>query len=89
MKKAWEVLLEFFPDYTVVVKDIIAKNGMVAVFGTARGTLATGGRILPENRFEIPASCTASIENGKISRWRVYADNQPVRKLIEKYKGKK
>lgn len=88
MKKAWEVLLRFFPDYNLIVKDIIAKNGMVAVFGTARGTLAAGGRILPENKFEIPASWTATVEKGKITKWRVYADNQPVRKLIEKYNAK-
>ncbi|MCC6865803.1 MAG: Type 1 glutamine amidotransferase-like domain-containing protein [Ignavibacteria bacterium] len=87
MKKAWQVLLEFFPDYTVVVKDMIAKNGMVAVFGTAKGTLAANGKLQSENKFEIPASWTAAVEKGKISKWRVYADNQPVRKLIEKYKG--
>lgn len=85
MRKAWDVLLTFFPDYNVQVKDIISKNGMVAVFGTARGTLATDGRILAENKFAIPASWTATVTNGKISKWRVYADNQPVRKLIEKY----
>nr|HMQ81184.1 nuclear transport factor 2 family protein [Ignavibacteria bacterium] len=84
MRKAWDVLLTFFPDYTVIVKDIISKNGMVAVFGTAKGTLATDGKILAENKFEIPASWTATVENGKITKWRVYADNQPVRKLIEK-----
>lgn len=89
MKKAWEVMLQFFPDYNLVIKDIIAKNGMVAVFGTARGTLAAGGRILAENKFEIPASWTATVEKGKISKWRVYADNQPVRKLIEKYNSSK
>ena len=85
MKKAWDVLLAFFPDYSVQVKDIISKNGIVAVFGTAKGTLATEGRMLEENKFEIPASWTAVITEGKISKWRVYADNEPVRKLISKY----
>jgi dipeptidase E len=85
MEKAWDMFLTFFPDYTIQVKDIISKNGMVAVFGTAKGTVATGGRILAENKFEIPASWTALVKNGKISKWRVYADNEPVRKLLEKY----
>lgn len=89
MQKAWDVLLTFFPDYTVKAKEIISKNGMVAVFGTAKGTLATDGKILAENKFEIPASWTAAVEYGKITKWRVYADNQPVRKLIAKYSGKK
>ncbi len=89
MQKAWDILLTFFPDYTVQDKEIISKNGMVAVFGTAKGTLATDGKLLAENKFEIPASWIASVENGKITKWRVYADNQPVRKLIAKYSGKK
>lgn len=85
MRSAWDVLLTFFPDYTVQVKDIISKNGMVAVFGKAKGTLATDGKILDENKFEIPASWTAVVKDGKIEKWRVYADNEPVRKLIKKY----
>ena len=89
MRKAWDMLLTFFPDYTILVKDIISTNGMVAVFGTAKGTLSTDGKILAENKFEIPASWTASVKNGKVSKWRVYADNQRVRKLIEKYRSKK
>lgn len=89
MRSAWDVLLTFFPDYSVEIKDIIGKNGTVAVFGKARGTLATDGRILAENKFEIPASWTALVKNGKIEKWRVYADNEPVRKLIEKYRSKK
>jgi dipeptidase E len=89
IRKAWDVLLTFFPDYSIYVKDIISKNGMVAVFGTAKGTLSADGKISAENKFEIPASWTAAVENGKITKWRVYADNQPVRKLIEKYRSKK
>jgi ketosteroid isomerase-like protein len=85
MRAAWDTYLTFFPDYTVLVKEIISKNGMVAVFGTAKGTLSEGGRLPDENKFEIPASWTAVVKDGKIAKWRVYADNGPVRKLIEKY----
>jgi peptidase E/ketosteroid isomerase-like protein len=85
MKQAWDMFFTFFPDYNIVVKDMISKNGLVAVFGRAKGTVAAGGRILAENRFEIPASWTATVKNNKIAKWRVYADNEPVRKLMEKY----
>jgi len=88
MRSAWDTYLMFFPDYLIKPKDFISKNGMVAVFGTASGTLAVDGKISPENKFEIPASWTAVVKNGKIAKWRVYADNEPVRKLIEKYKRK-
>ncbi len=87
LRKAWDVLLTFFPDYHVNIKNVISKNGLVALFGTAAGTLSADGRILDENKFEIPASWTAVVKDGKIAKWRVYADNEPVRKLIEKYEN--
>jgi dipeptidase E len=85
MKMAWDVLLTFFPDYEISIREVISKNGKVALFGTAKGTLATDGKILDENKFEIPASWTAIVKDSKITKWRVYADNGPVRKLINKY----
>ncbi len=85
MKMAWDVLLTFFPDYEIHINEIIGKNGKIALFGNAKGTLAANGKILPENKFEIPASWTAVVKDGLIQKWRVYADNSPVRKLIAKY----
>ncbi len=85
MRSAWDTYLAFFPDYLIKPKDFISKNGMVAVFGTASGTLAVNGKLLPENKFEIPASWTAVVKDGKIAKWRVYADNEPVRKLLARY----
>jgi dipeptidase E len=85
MRAAWDTFLTFFPDYHIKAREIICKNGMVAVFGTASGTLAANGEVHAENRFEIPASWTAVIKDGKVAKWRVYADNEPVRKLIKKY----
>ena len=87
MRHAWNTYLTFFPDYLIKSKDIICKNEMVAVFGTASGTLSIEGKLLKENHFEIPASWTAVVKDGMISKWRVYADNEPVRKLLEKYKN--
>jgi dipeptidase E len=88
MYKAWDLFFTFFPDYRVNISEIISRDGVVAVFGKASGTLATNGRINNENRFEIPASWNAEITDGRISRWQVFADNEPVRKLIDKIRDK-
>ncbi len=85
MKMAWDVLLSFFPDYEIHINEIIGKSGKIALFGYAKGTLAADGKIMHENKFEIPASWTAVVKDGLIQKWRVYADNAPVRKLIAKY----
>lgn len=85
MLKAWDIYLTMFPDYKIAAEEWIIQNDHVAIFGTATGTLATNGRLSKENSFEIPASWTAVVRDGKIAEWRVYADNQPVREIISRY----
>jgi ketosteroid isomerase-like protein len=36
----------------------------------------------PNGFWEVPAAWRAVVQNGKIAEWRVYADNQPLRKLM-------
>jgi len=35
-----------------------------------------------ENFWEVPASWLAVVQGGLLAEWRVYADNQPLRKLM-------
>jgi hypothetical protein len=75
-----------FPDYKIHIEKIIPGDDRISLFGQALGTMAYNGKLLKENKFKIPASWTAVVSNGKISQWRVYAVNEPVRKIINKYK---
>jgi hypothetical protein len=71
------------PDYKVSHEEIFAMGDVVAVFGTARGTfVAPGGTAKKENFWEVPASWKAIVREGKVAHWQVYADNQPIRKLM-------
>ena len=36
----------------------------------------------PNGFWEVPAAWRAVVQSGKIAEWRVYADNQPLRKLM-------
>ena len=36
----------------------------------------------PNGFWEVPAAWRATVQSGKIAEWRVYADNQPLRKLM-------
>ena len=36
----------------------------------------------PNGFWEVPAAWRATVQDGKIAEWRVYADNQPLRKLM-------
>lgn len=86
MRNGWRMYHSMIPDYKVSHEEIFAKGEAVAVFGTARGTFSppnSGGVSLKrENFWEIPAAWFAVVRGGKVARWQVYADNQPVRKLM-------
>jgi hypothetical protein len=36
----------------------------------------------PENHWTTPAAWRASIRDGLIAEWRVYADNEPIRQIM-------
>ncbi|MGA9583930.1 MAG: hypothetical protein WBQ95_01315 [Terracidiphilus sp.] len=36
----------------------------------------------PENRWKTPIAIRALIEDGLVAEWRVYADNEPIRKVM-------
>ena len=50
-------------------------------FAPAAKTLLGAGAA-NENFWEVPASWLAVVQGGLLAEWRVYADNQPLRKLM-------
>lgn len=82
MRAAWKGYYAMIPDYKVSHEEILQKGAVVAVFGTARGTFAPEGKVEKKNSWEIPAAWMAVVREGRVAQWRVYADNQPVRKLM-------
>ncbi len=60
----------------------MAKGDTVGIFGSGRGTIAVEGKLKKENFWEIPAAWKAVVQNGLVAYWQVFADNQPVRKLM-------
>ena len=82
MKTGWAGYFGWFPDYSIKVDDILSKGNMVGLFGTAQGTYSVNGELLPRNHWEIPAAWKALIRGACVSEWRVYADNEPVWKIM-------
>jgi ketosteroid isomerase-like protein len=79
---AWTAYFLAFPDYRIVVSEILEQGSSVALFGTAAATFSVEGKLLPENSWAIPACFKASIRDGKVAEWQVYADNEPVRQIL-------
>jgi ketosteroid isomerase-like protein len=78
----WQKYFAIFPDYHIVLTDVFQQAHIVALFGTASATFAVNGQIVPENHWEIPAAWKATASGDVMAEWQVYADNEPVRKIM-------
>jgi len=82
MEKGWLTYFDWFPDYRIKVDEILSNGNVVALFGTAEGTFAVNGKLVAENHWKIPAAWKAVIRGEQVSEWSVYADNEPVWKVM-------
>jgi len=87
MIAGWEKYLHMFPDYIVMVENILNDDALVAAFGSALGTYNGKRGLIPENRIEMPAAWKAKVANGKIQSWQVYADWTEGCRIINEDKG--
>jgi ketosteroid isomerase-like protein len=82
MEKGWLGYFGWFPDYSIKVDEILYNGNVVGLFGTAQGTYSVNGNLRGENHWEIPGAWKAILRGGRISEWHVYADNEPVWKIM-------
>ncbi|MGH9859075.1 MAG: nuclear transport factor 2 family protein, partial [Candidatus Acidiferrales bacterium] len=85
MRAAWETYFLRFPDYRIAAEYFFAMENQVAVFGDASATFAPDGDMRKENFWQIPAAWLATMREGRVAVWRVYADNQPARSLMQQH----
>ncbi len=84
MRAGWRGYYSFCPDYWVSHEEIFADGNIVAVFGAAGGTIATDGKLPPENKWRTSAAWLAVVEDSLVKKWQVYADNKPVYEIMAK-----
>jgi ketosteroid isomerase-like protein len=82
MEQGWAAYFRMVPDYMVMIDETYTHGSVVVMLGTARGTYTRDGKLLPENKWQTPAAWRATVQNGQVTEWRVYADNDPVRRLM-------
>ncbi len=82
MRKGWAAYFQMVPDYAVVVEETFCDGPTVVLLGLARGTYAKGGHVSSENGWQTPAAWRVQVENDKLAEWRVYADNEPIRRVM-------
>jgi SnoaL-like protein len=100
MREAWKLYFQMVPDYQVQIEETYADGSAVVMLGVAGGTYSPAferiqetGIPMPDGtsklakRWQTPAAVRARIDNGKVAEWRVYADNEPIRKLMRGDEG--
>jgi ketosteroid isomerase-like protein len=87
LREAWSAYFEWFPDYRILIEDHMQVGIVVGLFGFASGTLAIEGELSPDRRWRIPAAWKAVVRNERVEKWQVFADNEPVRKLMGPRRG--
>jgi len=87
MEDGWRSYFTMVPDYTITVTEAYASGATVVMVGTAQGTFTADGKLRPENKWQTPAAWRATIDGDRVAEWRVYADNDPIRKLMARNLG--
>jgi hypothetical protein len=82
LEQGWRAYFTWFPDYSIVVEETFSRGPSIALFGSAQGTYAVGGKLLLENHWRIPAAWKATVRDEHIAEWRIFADNEPVWKIM-------
>jgi ketosteroid isomerase-like protein len=84
MRAGWAGYFKMVPDYTLAIEEIYVNGPVVILLGIAQGTYTCDGKLTPENRWNTPIALRAFVEDGLIAEWKVYADNEPMRRLMAK-----
>jgi ketosteroid isomerase-like protein len=84
MRKCWMGYFLMVPDYSLAIEETYVNGPVVLLLGAAQGTYARGGKLAQANAWRTPIALRAFVEDGLIAEWRVYADNDPIRKLMAK-----
>jgi len=84
MRGGWMAYFRMAPDYSLAIEEFYEHGPAVVMLGWAQGTYSTDGTLKDENRWKTPVALRAMVEDGLISEWQVYADNEPIREKIRR-----
>ncbi|HUR27037.1 MAG TPA: arsinothricin resistance N-acetyltransferase ArsN1 family A [Planctomycetota bacterium] len=82
LEKGWAGYFQRVPDYAIEITAHFPHGDDVALFGFAGGTFAPDGVLTPENRWRIPAAWLATVRDGRVAKWRIFADNKPMHEQL-------
>jgi ketosteroid isomerase-like protein len=86
MRSGWIGYFSMVPDYAIEVEEAVCEGPVVVLVGTAHGTYGRDGNLNPADRWSTPAAWRAKVAGGGVALWQVFADNEPIRQIMRKYR---
>jgi len=75
MRSGWQAYFAMCPDYAITIGQSMSERNSVLATGKAGGTI-------DNTAWQIPAAWQATIRDGQIAEWHVFADNKPVVEIL-------
>lgn len=83
MRETWADQFSKHPDFRIRVRNVIADENGVAIFGFSEGTYAPDGQMREENKWSVPAAYLLKASAGKITYFETYSDASMVYDLMQ------
>ena len=80
MMAGWRAYFEWFPDYYLEITDVFEEGEAFALFGFAGGSFK--GK--QSEGWRLPAAWKASVKDGRVALWQVFADTKIPFEIIER-----
>ena len=82
VRAGWDQYLGMVRDYRLLADEWLCDGSVVVLLGTAEGNCSPDGARKPAGSWTTPAAWRAVVRGGQLAEWRVYADNEPIRRLM-------
>lgn len=77
MEAGWRGYFAMCPDYWIRTDNVMAEDGVVLAVGQAGGSI-------DNIAWQTPAAWKATIRDGTVAEWQVFADNKPVYDILSR-----
>jgi ketosteroid isomerase-like protein len=77
MEAGWRGYFALCPDYWIRTDNVMVENGIVLAAGQAGGSI-------DHVAWQTPAAWKATIRDGTVAEWQVFADNKPVYEILSR-----
>lgn len=85
MIKGWEGYFNLFPDYKIVISQLLDEQSLTVLLGFASASFLGNRGGNPDSYWRLPAAWKAVTEGGKINLWQVFADTKIPFEIINKF----